>query len=48
MVHIITSVEAGAALYQTTFVSNDFVKNSETSRLTVSASASANFSGVFK
>jgi hypothetical protein len=46
--HVVTSIEAGAGLYQTTFVSRDFMNSSETSTTTLSASAHANFFGIFK
>ena len=46
--HVVTSIEAGAALYQTTFVSKSFLNNSDSARLNISASASANFFDVFK
>ena len=45
--HVVTSIEAGASLYQTTFVSQEFMKESESSQLTISTSASASFFSSF-
>ena len=45
--HVVTSVEAGGALYQTSFISRDFMNNSETSTLKISASASFSFLSIF-
>ena len=41
--HVVTNVEAGAILSQTTFVSQDSTSTSESSKLDISASASATF-----
>ena len=41
--HVVTSVEAGAILSQTMFVSQDSTHSSESSKLDISASASATF-----
>ena len=46
--HVITSVDAGAGLSQTTFVSDDYLKDSENRSLVISASASASFFSAFK
>ena len=45
--HVITSVDVGAGLSQTTFVAQDFLKNQQNRSLVVSASASAKFFGSF-
>jgi hypothetical protein len=45
--HVVTSVEAGASLHQTTFLSRDFIKNSFGSKIDISTTASASFFDVF-
>ena len=45
--HVITSVDAGAGLSKTTFVSQEFRKDQENRSLVVSASASGSFFGDF-
>ena len=45
--HVITSVDAGAGLSKTTFVSQDFLKDQANRSLVVSASASGSFFGDF-
>ena len=46
--HVITSIDAGAGLSQTTFVSEDFLRFQENRSLVISASASAGFFDDFK
>lgn len=45
--HVVTSIEVGASLYQTTFVAKKYSQASESSQLNVSVSASASFFSSF-
>ena len=46
--HVITSVDVGASLSQTSFVNSNFIGQSEENKVKIAASASASFLGLFK
>ena len=45
--HVVTSAEAGASLYQTTFIDKAYSEQTESSQLNISATASASFFSSF-
>ena len=45
--HVVTSAEAGASLYQTTFIDKTYSRQTESSQLNISATASASFYSSF-